>query len=293
MAGVGRMLEQDYDKIDEAIWECSRVDLIADYAVPLVRDGILLAMGVPPERRPKIGELAHLMLGLLDPEQPIAERRTSARAAFHAAMIFERDGRAGRASGLHAALETAAETGEIPAKLARTTPVVVLHGGYENPLNHLACLMAWATADPDRFRHDALRSPGALVDEVVRVFSPARRVARWAATDVEIDGVVFQRGQLVWIDLETANSAGGAAASGEQHSSSRRPHLGFGYGRHACPGAALARLEGHVLVRALMRVPADVLANATVDWHESFVTRGPTRILPAPGPTTGSSCTSV
>jgi cytochrome P450 len=57
-------------------------------------------------------------------------------------------------------------------------------------------------------------------------------------------------------------------------------HLGFGYGPHFCPGAALARLEAEVtLVRLLDRFPRLQLAVSSEDilWRR-MPTRGPVRL---------------
>jgi cytochrome P450 len=236
-------------------------------------------MEVPDESRQELADLARKMLGLLEPDLPLAARRRAAGAALRATMLFERDGLTGNATGLHAALEEAAREGVIPVKLARSTPVVMLHGGYENPLNQLGCVIAWAVADPERFREVAVSAPAALFEEVLRVYSPLRRVGRWATSDIECDGRPVKRGDLVWVDLESANlDHRQFSAPGELDLARKGGHLGFGYGRHLCPGAALARLEGQVLIRSLLSVRADQLRNCTVEWRDGIVARGPAKI---------------
>jgi cytochrome P450 len=198
-------------------------------------------------------------------------------------MLFERDAFTGNATGFHAVLEEAAREGVIPVKLARSTPVVMLHGGYENPLNQLGCLIAWAVADPERFRELAVSAPAALFEEVLRVFSPLRRVARWVTSDGECDGRPLKRGELVWVDLESANLDHRQFSSpGELDLARKGGHLGFGYGRHLCPGAALARLEGQVLIRSLLSIPADLFHELTVEWRDGIVGRGPMSIATSP-----------
>jgi len=215
------------------------------------------------------------MLGLLEPDLPAAARRRTTNAAVRATMLFERDRLSGRAVGLHRALETAAEQGTIPAKLARSTPVVVLHGGYENPLNQLGCVIAWAVSDPERFGV-AASAPDLLFEEILRVSSPVRLVARWASGTGE-------RGKLVWVDLESANRDGEQFVSPDDvDPSKRRRHLGFGFGAHACLGTALARLEGRVLIAALSGVPQDLLHEFVVEWRPGTVAHGPASIVRPP-----------
>jgi cytochrome P450 len=257
-------------------------DLVADLAEPLVLNAVLAAMEVPEARRASLSGLARGMLGMLEPELPPQERRRTKNAAMRAALLFERDGRNGRATGLHGTLEAAAAEDVIPVKLARSTPVVVLHGGYENPLNQLGCVIAWASQDPERFKEAATSAPDLLFEEVLRVFSPVRRIARWVAREGGQQPPLG--GELVWVDLESANRDGRRFADADGIDlSGRRQHLGFGYGAHACPGTTLARLEGRALISALAAVPNERLGEFTVEWNDGIVARGPARIVQQPG----------
>jgi cytochrome P450 len=253
-------------------------NLVDDLVEPLVLDAIFSAMAVPAANRDRLGVLCGQMIGLLEPDLPAAARQRSANAAMRATMSFDRDRRRGVASGLHADLERAAAAGTIPAKLARSTPVVVLHGGYENPLNQLGCVVAYAVENPERFKRAAASAPDLLFEEVLRAYSPVRAITRWVADDG--DGERRRRkGDLVWISLESANrDPDRFPAAAEVDLSKRRPHVGFGHGAHACLGTALARLEGRVLISALASVPDAVLGEFSVAWRTGVVAHGPERI---------------
>jgi cytochrome P450 len=258
-------------------------DLVADLVEPFVLDAILSVMEVSDIHRPKLSALVKGMVGLLEPDLPTSARRLAVNSAMRATMLFERDGRAGCGCGLHGALEAAAKKGEIPEKLARSTPVVVLHGGYENPLNQLGCLIAWAVENPTQFKSAAATAPLRLFEEIMRAFSPVRLVARWAVGDSTCDdhpnGSQVRRGDMVWVDLESANHDGRRFSGVDYVDLSRRgQHLGFGYGSHACPGTALARLEGQTLIPALLRVPEEVWGKFVVEWRDGLVARGPASI---------------
>lgn len=274
---VGRRLADTGAALAASLADRSDVDLMADLAEPLVLDGILSAMEVPDDRRTVLGELAGRMVGLLEPDLPAEVRRRAASAALRATILFERDGTAGTATGFHAMLEEAARAGRIPQKLARTTPIVMLHGGYENPLNQLGCLIAWAVEDPDRFRAAALRAPDVVYEEVLRTYSPVRLVARWAGAGGDLP---IEPGTFVWVDLESANRDPGRFADpGELDLDQRRGHLGFGFGAHRCPGTGLARLQGRVLTDALLALPAGLLREFAVEWRDGTLARGPARIV--------------
>jgi cytochrome P450 len=277
---LGERLGEECHALLESALADPAADLVGDLVEPLVLDAILTAMEVPEARRKKLSALARDMQDLLEPDLPPAARRRTTNAAVRATMLFERDRLSGDATGLHAALESAAEQGAIPAKLARSTPVVVLHGGFENPLNQLGCVTAWAVENPERFKDAAASTPSLLFDEVLRVASPVRRVARWAARDGEWGETAPKQGDLVWVDLESANRDGGRFAAGDELDlSGRQQHLGFGHGAHACLGAALARLEGRVLIGVLAEAPAELLRDFSVEWRGGTVARGPARIV--------------
>lgn len=256
-------------------------DLVADLAEPLVLEAIFTAMEVPARHRAKLGPLARDMLGWLEPDLSSDERRRVNAAALRATALFTRDGLDGTATGLHGDLEAAAQDGTIPEKLARSTPVVALHGGYENPLNYLGCMIAWAVSDPERFAAMTQSAPGAVCEEILRVFSPVRRLWRWSSSDdVANDTVSVRAGRMVWIDLESAHHDRQRFTSDEVEAlQEQQRHLGFGYGRHGCPGSALARLEARVLLKALLTVPVAELAEFSVEWRKGVVAQGPARIV--------------
>lgn len=281
IAGLRRQLRTLSDELVGSLRTRPAPDLVADLAEPLVLTAILSAMAVPDEHRSLLGALAREMMGSLEPDLSPDARRQVNTAALRATLVFQREAMAGTATGLHAALEAAAEAGEIPEKVARITPVVVLHGGYENPLNQLGCVIASAVADPEAFTVTAGANPARFFEETLRTSSPVRRVLRWAVSgDVGGDPGAAKRGDVVWIDLESAHrDAPELSSGGSGELPPPRRHLGFGYGRHACPGAALARLEGEALIRSLLTVPPDELGQFTAGWRRGVVAQGPERIV--------------
>jgi pimeloyl-[acyl-carrier protein] synthase len=98
-----------------------------------------------------------------------------------------------------------------------------------------------------------------LTDELLRVVTPTRYVARYAADDVPLEsdaaaGAVIRRGQKVVLFLEAANRDPQALRDPHVLHADRQPnpHLAFGFGPHRCPGASVARLEIQVALQALL-----------------------------------------
>ena len=102
-----------------------------------------------------------------------------------------------------------------------------------------------------------------LTEELLRVVTPTRYVARFATDEVrfeggEDDGPTIRRGEKVILFLEAANRDPQAFADPHALQADRQPnpHLAFGSGPHRCPGAAIARIEVQTALQALLETLA-------------------------------------
>jgi cytochrome P450 len=92
------------------------------------------------------------------------------------------------------------------------------------------------------------------VEEILRYDSPVQMTARTARSDVEILGHHIRAGDMVALLLGGANRDPRVFTNPARFDITRpnaREHIAFGSGVHACLGAALARIEGTVALRAL------------------------------------------
>jgi cytochrome P450 len=115
--------------------------------------------------------------------------------------------------------------------------------------------------------HDALRA-GTDLDDLNRVLAevtPSRFVGRVATQSVTVGGCAIETGDAVLVLLAAANWT----LSREKGCPVR--HFSFGHGRHRCPGAAMAELEGTVLfdrIRAL-RPGLRISTGAEPSWNNN------------------------
>jgi cytochrome P450 len=62
-------------------------------------------------------------------------------------------------------------------------------------------------------------------------------------------------------------------------------HLTFGFGPHHCLGAALARMEAQISLRAFtQRFPSMRLATDRIEWRKTHMNRGPQTLPVVLGP---------
>jgi len=120
------------------------------------------------------------------------------------------------------------------------------------------------------------------VEEVLRHSSPVQMDPRRAARPVEVRGHRFEPDQIVVCWLASANRDEDMFEDGERFDVGRADnrHIAFGFGTHYCLGANLARLEGQVALRALLRRTRhfERTDSAPLPLHPSLVFRGVTSL---------------
>ena len=137
-----------------------------------------------------------------------------------------------------------------------TTVSLIYGAGFETTMNLIGNIVHTLTRHPDqlaRLRDDRSLVPSA-VDEVLRFEPPVQIDGRYVRADAEIGGQAIPRGHAVLTLLGAANRDPAAVDDPDRFDVGRRevPTLSFGSGIHYCLGAALARLEGQVVLQALL-----------------------------------------
>lgn len=157
------------------------------------------------------------------------------------------------------------------------TALLVLAAGFETTVNLIGNGAALLFAHPEQRTHLAA-DPGLwpnAVDEILRYDSPVQRTARRARRDTVIAGSPVPEGALVITLLAAANRDPRVFADPDRFDVTRanaKEHVAFSSGIHFCLGAALARMEGEVALRALFERFPDLQPAGPA-------TRRPTRIL--------------
>jgi cytochrome P450 len=130
-------------------------------------------------------------------------------------------------------------------------------------------------------RRNTAPVPPMVVEELLRFVSPQVLAApRFALSELRIGGHTITKGQTILACLAGANHDPAQFENPDtlDLARSRNPHLGLGYGGHACLGAALVRtITATVLDQLFTRWPSITLAvgNREVLWRSGFRHRGP------------------
>jgi cytochrome P450 len=115
-------------------------------------------------------------------------------------------------------------------------------------------LLARHPAQRAELAADASLIPNA-VEELLRFESPSPVQGRWTTTDVELHGQVIPADSKVLLLTGSAGRDERAYPKADQFDIHRTMdrHVSFGYGIHLCIGAALARLEGRIVIEETLK----------------------------------------
>ena len=240
--------------------ERGEADLITDVAGPLPAIVLAELLGLPAEEHGQFRSWATRIIEAIDPvnHRMVGDDGARARLAMNdylAGVIEQRRRRP--AEDLISGMVRAEEAGQrltadellemclLLAVVGIETTTNLVGNGVSALLDHPSEL-ARLRADPGLVR--------SAVEEVVRYDSPIQFAGRIAVRDVEVGGQLLRRGQVCGLVLGAANRDPDAFPDPNRLDLGRYPnnHVAFGRGIHFCLGAPLARLEGAVLLAALV-----------------------------------------
>ncbi|MGE5137253.1 MAG: cytochrome P450 [Gemmatimonadota bacterium] len=159
--------------------------------------------------------------------------------------------------GLGARIYACADKGAITEEEAGLLVRSLLTAGVDTTVISIGCALDCLARDPAQWQ--LLRSDpslaGAAFEETLRHASPVQTFFRTTTRPVTVGGVTIGAGEKVLLFLAAANRDPRRWEDPDRFDIRRRAvgHVGFGYGIHACVGAALSRVEGEVLLQALAR----------------------------------------
>jgi cytochrome P450 len=259
-------------------------ELMHELAIPLPMIVVGDLLGVRPEDRAQFREWADALVHQ-DPRRP--ETLEPARAAggalgqYFAGVIEARRQRP--ADDLVSDLIAA----EVRGRSLEFSEIVgfaflLIVAGTETTTNLIGnAVLALAH---DSSQHAALRADPSLsmgaVEEVLRYDGPVQGLSRVTVDDVVLSDTKVPAGSRIQLRYGSANRDEREFPDAGTFDLRRVPgrHVAFGHGIHHCLGAALARLEGRIVLEELVARTSDWEVVAPVERWASAEVRGPSRL---------------
>lgn len=279
------LVEKTARELVGALPDGEQVDIVAAVLRPLPVFAIARILGLPDSRQDDMvrwsgAATAGLGARLTANEWLAAERDVLDFQLTIAAELDERR-RAPREDLLSVLVRS--EPDDVPLTNGELVWLVreLLVAGNETTTRTLAEIVRYLDERPDPWRairEDPGTVPG-IVEEGVRLSSPAIGLFRRTTRDTVLDGVPLAAGTSLFLVYGSANRDDAVFSSPDAFDPLRanvREHVGFGHGIHSCVGAGLARLEAAVTLRALADdvESLHVVPDAPLEYAPSFLIHG-------------------
>ena len=264
-------------------------DVIRGLAVPVPVTIIAEMLGVPAESHADFKRWSDHLIGSLTgserSEQRYAWSKLGPVIDFLVAMrTLVRQRRANSSDDLISTI-LAAQEGETALTDREVIQFVslLLVAGNETTTHLIGNLTDALLDHPDQLRRVAADPSRItdLVEEGLRYDTPAQLGFRTTTADTEIRGVRIPKGETIAVFLGSANRDERRFPDPDRLDIDRDLSgvVSFGFGKHFCLGASLARLEARIAFEALLpELPKLVRAESAVSRLDSFFIRGLKRL---------------
>lgn len=264
-------------------------DFVRGFSILMPGMVVMDLFGIDRERLLEVKGWSDDMMLFIGSARGVPDKYERARRGAHAMSalfqeMIEQRRREGTGDILSQLIESEIEGRRLNDDELIGSMMMVLNGGHETTANLLNNTMMALANHPDAARQ--LRTSGnfvAAIEEFLRYDSPVLSLGRIVAEDTELGGRQLSRGERVFAMLVGANRDEEVFSDPDRLDLTRapNPHMAFGKGPHFCMGTPLARVQGQIVIEALLdRFGTITLEEdmSTIPWINSMVTRGPTRL---------------
>lgn len=280
-----RVIEQFAAETAERLWEDNlrdgQIEWMSAIANRLPMMVVCKLLGLPDDDVDKLIRLGYATTTLLDGIVAAEQLEAAGLAAMElSGYVLEHFEKASDKpeSALIAELAARCASGEIAQLPALGIMLTLFSAAGESTASLLGSAVG-VLVDRPAIQRQLRENPellSAFIEETLRFEAPFRGHYRHVRCDTTLGGVEVRGGGhllLMW----------GAANRDPEHfeapnefrldRTSAKNHLSFGKGVHFCVGAALARLEAHIVLRTLLERTAWIDATDIGDWLPSILVR--------------------
>jgi cytochrome P450 len=269
----------------EALDNCDDVDLVAELAYPLPLAVICDLLGIPAQDRPLIQGWSTHLAKSIDPQVfRSAEVQDLCRQAREEFVDYLRElvefRRRVPSDDLLSQLVGSDQAGEhMTENELFGLAVLLLVAGHETTVSLVSNGLLALLTNRSQYVHlsSGVADPGTALEELLRFDAPVQMTSRIALEPTSIGNTVLQPGQVAILMLGAANRDPQAftdPARLDVLTARPVPHLSFGSGLHHCLGAALARVEGEMIVSTLVKRYPNMELLHPPTLRPTFVLRG-------------------
>jgi cytochrome P450 len=265
-----------------------RCDFANDVAMHYPLQVILSILGLPEEDHQKMLKLTQELFGAEDPD---IGRAGEDHSVLEVMMDF-----VGYFTGL-AADRRANPTGDLASVIANAelagAPLpdmdvfgfylIIATAGHDTTSNSIAGGLLALLENRDQY--DLLKAHPELVDgaadELIRYVSPVKHFIRTCQSPFTLRDVTFEPGDTTLLSYASANRDDEVFEDPFRLDVTRAnasSHLAFGFGRHFCLGAHLARMEVRAIFRELLGRLDSIELDGDVTFVQSRLVSGPKKL---------------
>lgn len=259
------------------------IELVSGFALPFPARAIAELLGIAPDHHERFCSWSSALTAPLVGRASADALVRAERASRELGRFLLREVAARRRSPRDDLVAALVEARDEDDRLSDAELLAMLRlllvAGHETTTRLIGTGVAMLLADGAAWQ--GLREdPGAIesaVEELARLATPIRAIARFPDSDVELCGRTLPRGSQVTLRLDAANRDPEVFDDPETLQIHREPnpHLSFGFGIHFCLGAALARLETRIALETLLeRSPSLRLVDREPAWISSSLVCG-------------------
>ena len=248
------------------------MDLVTDFAYPLPATVIAELLGVPSEDRDTFRQWADNIVSLeITSDSDIDSIRKADKTVsdmdIYFSKLIEKKKKLPTNDLISHIIRAKVEGHSLSEKEIFSFCSLLLNAGHVTTVNLIGNLVFSLLENPQEFKRLQENQNSlikAAIEETLRYRSPVQFLFRIANADVTLSegreekGVQKQKiykGQGITLFLGSANHDESIFTDPERFDITRKNlrHLGFGTGIHFCLGAALARLEGQIALRIILK----------------------------------------
>jgi cytochrome P450 len=263
-------------------------DFVHDVALHFPLQVILAILGLPEADHARMLQLTQELFGAEDPDiGRLGEDQSLYEVLLDFVAYFTglaRDRRSQPTDDLASVIANARLDGEPLADMDMLGHyLIIATAGHDTTSNTISGGLLALLEHPDQL--DLLRSEPELIDhaadELIRYVSPVRHFMRTCHEPFQLGDVTIGPGEMVYLSYASANRDEEVFADPfrlDVRRENAASHLAFGFGRHFCLGAHLARMEIRSLFRELLGRLDHIELAGEPTWIRANFVQGPTSV---------------